>query len=68
MMRPSTEVVDLKRGAEGWNGWRSVRVTCSEGAGWPVVWSRTWQVMGSLAVSGEDMVKVSNNDGGWWQD
>lgn len=59
-MRPSAEVVDLKRGAEGWIGWRSVSVTCSEGAGWPVVWSRTWQVMGSLrgrAVSGEDMVK-----------
>ena len=43
----------------GWR-WRlrlrpTVRVTWREGAGRPVVWSRTWQVMGSR-VGGEAIV------------
>ena len=37
------------RGAEGPNGRSNVSETAIEGAGRPVVKSRTWQVMGSRA-------------------
>ena len=51
-MRPSALVKALK-GADGPRGPKRVRVTDMDGAGRPVVWSRTWHVIGSLGGDGE---------------
>lgn len=57
-MRPSAEVSAVK-GVEGPRGLSSVRETGTEGAGRPVVESRTWVVIGSCggAVAEPDMVE-----------
>ena len=53
-MRPSLFVRAVK-GALGPRGRRRVRVTGREVAGWPVVVSRTWQVIGSFFGAGGEV-------------
>jgi len=65
-MRPSADVMAVK-GVEGPRGLRSVRETGMEGAGRPVVESRTWVVIGSrwVVVAVLDMVEGSIHGGGY---
>ena len=50
-MRPSADVRAVKS-TVGLLGRRRVRVTKTEAAGRPVVWSRMWQVIGSRCGGG----------------
>lgn len=59
-MRPSEEVTAVK-GADGPKGRSKVSETETDDAGRPVVWSRTWQVIGSRAgVEGGGVSEVGS--------